>query len=139
MKKLPCLICIVFATFFFNIQTSAQAPMSSAERDILRRETAAMVREQMDYDKQRLDLQRQQNMLLEDTQRRRRQVEIDSMLGEVSSSLSAGSPKDSGKRPPPYPLPSKERRPNNKLMYEKDGEFRKVRNNSGNYFEFIAN
>lgn|GEM_PF-2631740 len=124
MKKLPCLICIVFATFFFNIQTSAQAPMSSAERDILRRETAAMVREQMDYDKQRLDLQRQQNMLLEDTQRRRRQVEIDSMLGEVSSSLSAAL-KGFGEASSSLSAALKGKTTEQQADVEKDGEFRK--------------
>jgi hypothetical protein len=73
-------------TFFDD--SGMVAPMSSAERDILRRTVAGSVVEQMDRDKQRVELQRQQNMLLEDTQRRRRQVEIDSKLGEATSALS---------------------------------------------------
>lgn len=73
-------------TFFDDSGTVA--PMSSSERDNLRRAVAGSVVEQMDFDKQRIELQRQQNMLLEDTQRRRRQVEIDSKLGEATSALS---------------------------------------------------
>lgn len=73
-------------TFFDD--SGMVAPMSSAERDILRRTVAGSVVEQMDRDKQKVELQRQQNMLLEDTQRRRRQVEIDSKLGEATASLS---------------------------------------------------
>lgn len=73
-------------TFFDD--SGMVAPMSSSERDNLRRAVAGSVVEQMDFDKQRVELQRQQNMLLEDTQRRRRQVEIDSKLGEATSALS---------------------------------------------------
>jgi hypothetical protein len=73
-------------TFFDD--SGMVAPMSSGERDILRRTVSGSVAEQMEYDKQKVDLQRQQNMLLEDTQRRRRQVEIDSKLGEATSALS---------------------------------------------------
>jgi hypothetical protein len=73
-------------TFFDD--SGMVAPMSSGERDILRRTVAGSIAEQMEFNKQKVDLQRQQNMLLEDTQRRRRQVEIDSKLGEATSALS---------------------------------------------------